>query len=385
MFQKTTAQNKIANLKKRVRVVQGGTSSSKTYSIIPMLIDYAIKTPLSEISIVAESVPHLRRGAMKDFIKIMIATGNFIDSNFNKTNLVYHFTNGSYIEFFSADMPDRLRGARRDVLFINECNNIVFDSYYQLAIRTKKFIYLDYNPTNEFWVHTELVNDSDTEFIILTYKDNEALDKAIVKEIEKAREKAKTSAYWRNWWLVYGLGQTGLTQGIIFPDFKIIDTIPQEARLLGVGIDFGFTNDPTTAIELYKYNDTYIANEILYKTGLTNNDIYNHLKHINSFFVADSAEPKSIFELQQYGLNIVGANKGADSINFGIQLLQSKNICLTSQSTNLIKEQRNYSWDTDKQGKALQKPIDRYNHCCDALRYIATNVINNNTGKYHII
>lgn len=385
MFQKTTAQNKIAALKKRIRVVQGGTSSSKTYSIIPMLIDYAIKTPLSEISIVAESVPHLRRGAMKDFIKIMIETGNFIDSNFNKSNLVYHFTNGSYIEFFSADMPDKLRGARRDVLFVNECNNISFDSYYQLAIRTKKFIYLDYNPTNEFWVHTELVKDTDTDFIILTYKDNEALDKAIVKEIEKARDKAKTSSYWKNWWLVYGLGQTGLTQGIIFPDFKIIDTIPQEARLLGVGIDFGFTNDPTTAIELYKYNDTYIANEILYKTGLTNNDIYNHLKHINSFFVADSAEPKSIVELQQYGLNIVGANKGADSINFGIQLLQSKNISVTSQSINLIKEQRNYSWDTDKQGKALQKPIDRYNHCCDALRYIATNVINNNTGKYHII
>ena len=385
MLIKTTAQRKIFKLKKRVRIVRGGTSASKTFSIIPFLITHAYNEPNSEISIVAETIPHLKRGALRDFLKIMDLVGLYNDASFNKSSLIYTFQNGSYIEFFSADSESKLRGARRDVLFINECNNIVFDSYYQLAIRTKKFIYLDYNPTTEFWVHTELVNDSDTDFIILTYKDNEALDKAIVKEIEKAREKAKTSAYWRNWWLVYGLGQTGLTQGIIFPDFKIIDTIPQEARLLGVGIDFGFTNDPTTAIELYKYNDTYIANEILYKTGLTNNDIYNHLKHINSFFVADSAEPKSIFELQQYGLNIVGANKGADSINFGIQLLQSKNICLTSQSTNLIKEQRNYSWDTDKQGKALQKPIDRYNHCCDALRYIATNVINNNTGKYHII
>ena len=382
MFIKTTAQTKIARLNKRVRVVQGGTSSSKTYSILPLLIDYAVKNPLAEISIVSESIPHLRRGAMKDFIKIMIETGNYIDAHFNKTNLKYVFHNGAYIEFFSADQPDRLRGARRDILFVNECNNIAFESYHQLAIRTKKFIYLDYNPTSEFWVHSELLPDAETDFVILTYKDNEALDQAIVKEIEKAKEKAKTSSYWENWWKVYGLGQTGLVQGIIFPDWKVIDILPSEARLLGVGIDFGFTNDPTTAIALYKYNDEYILDELIYSTGLLNRDIYNRLKDIRCMIVADSAEPKSIQELQTYGLNIMGAVKGADSINHGIQLLQGEVIKMTARSTNLIKEARNYSWDKDKFGNSVSKPIDTYNHCIDATRYVASSIIKKNVGKY---
>src|SRR6056297_1395877 len=204
MFQATTAQRKISKLRKRIRIVQGGTSSSKTFSIIPMLVQYAIQRPQSEISIVSESIPHLKRGAIRDFKKIMIWTQNWIDQNFNRSTHTYNFTNGSFMEFFSADQSDKLRGARRDVLFINECNNIDFESYQQLAIRTKKFIYLDYNPTSKFWVHNELMDDAD--FVVLTYKDNEALEQSIVKEIEKARDKAKYSEYWANWWKVYGLG-----------------------------------------------------------------------------------------------------------------------------------------------------------------------------------
>lgn len=382
MFRKTTAQTKIAKLRKRVRVVQGGTSASKTFSIIPFLITYAINTPNQVISIVAESMPHLKRGAIKDFLNIMQMTGLYQDSQFNRTDFKYKFQSGSYIEFFSADQPDRLRGARRDVLFVNECNNVSFEAYHQMAIRTAKFIYLDYNPTAEFWVHTELLGDIDTDFVILTYKDNEALDPAIVKEIEKAQEKAKTSEYWNNWWKVYGLGETGLLQGVIFPNWKVIDTLPPEARLICGGLDFGYTNDPSAGVLMYKYNDSYIMDEVVYQTEMVNQDLYHALKEFKTNWIADSAEPKSIEELRRAGLNILPTAKGSDSILYGIQLLQGKNIVVTKRSTNIIKEMRNYSWDKNKQGETLQKPIDRFNHAMDAIRYIALNNFNNNYGKY---
>jgi phage terminase large subunit len=383
MFKKTTAQSKIANLKKRVRVVRGGTSASKTFSIIPFLITHALNEPKQEISIVAETIPHLRRGAMRDFLKIMDMTNLLKDEQFNKSSLTYTFANGSYIEFFSADNASKLRGARRDVLFVNECNNITWESYYQLAIRTRKFIYLDYNPVSEFWVDTELLNDSDTDFVVLTYKDNEALDASIVKEIEKARDKAETSDYWRNWWLVYGLGQIGTLEGVIFNNWKQIDKIPQEARLLGHGMDFGYTNDPTTIISLYKYNEQFILHEALYQKGMSNRDIYNVAKNLGGYFVADSAEPKSIAELQSYGLAVMGAEKGSGSVLHGIQALQSVELLVTSQSTNLIKELRNYTWDRDKNGTLLHKPIAAYDHCIDGSRYIAQKyILNQSIGSY---
>jgi len=389
MLQKTTAQDKIGVLRKRVRIVRGGTSSSKTFSIIPMLIHHAVTNPKQEISVVAETIPHLRRGALRDFLKIMDMIGMYDDTCYNKSTMTYKFNSGSFIEFFSADNPAKLRGARRDVLFVNECNNIDWESYYQLAIRTRKFIYLDYNPVAEFWVDTELIKDNDAEMIVLTYKDNEALDASIVKEIEKARDKAETSSYWANWWRVYGLGEIGNLQGVVIDNWQQCDAVPIDAKLVAYGTDFGFTNDPTTLIAVYKQEGKLWVDELLYRTNMTNSEIGNFYKTQNigrSEIICDSAEPKSIEELRRQGFNVHPAMKGPDSIKIGIDILKRYEIMVTKRSTNLIKELRSYLWETDRDGKLTGKPIDHNNHAIDALRYIGLNKLNNRpAGKYATI
>jgi phage terminase large subunit len=385
MFRKTTAIRKILNLKKRIKIIQGGTSAGKTFGIIPVLIDKAARHEGLEISIVAETIPHLRRGALRDFLKIMKWTGRFFEDRFNKSLLRYEFANGSVIEFFSADDSSKLRGARRDILYINECNNVTFDSYNELAIRTRKEVYLDFNPANEFWVHTELKDEPDSDFLILTYKDNEALDQSIIEQIEKNRDKAKTSSYWANWWKVYGEGQLGMLEGVVFSNWKQIDTIPKEAKLLGIGLDFGYTNDPTAIIEIYNYNGQRIVNELVYQTGLLNSEIAKLLpKHVPVY--ADSSEPKSIDEIKRYGITIKGVTKGKDSINYGIDVIQRNEYLVTANSGNLIKELRSYVWDTDKQGKRLNKPINFNDHAIDAFRYheMETLGIGANYGSYAI-
>lgn len=385
MFTRTTAINKIRKLEKRIKIIQGGTSAGKTFGILPVLIDKAIKQPNLEVSVVAESIPHLRRGALRDFEKIMKWTNRFVDDRFNKTLLKYEFSNGSFIEFFSADDASKLRGARRDVLYINECNNVTFESYNELAIRTRKEIFLDFNPSNEFWVHTELKDEHDSDFLILTYLDNEALDQSIVEQIEKNREKAATSNYWANWWKVYGEGQLGMLEGVVFNNWQLIDKIPTEARLLGIGLDFGYTNDPSAIIEVYNYNGKRIVNEVAYQTGMLNSDIARMLPK-KVIVYADSSEPKSIDEIRKHGITIKGVTKGKDSINYGIDVMQQQDYLVTSNSTNLIKELRSYIWDTDKTGKRLNKPIDHHNHAIDALRYheMETVGINSNYGKYNV-
>ena len=386
MFQRTTAINKILALKKRIKIVQGGTSAGKTYGILPILIDRAAKTPNTEISVVSESIPHLRRGALRDFLKIMKSINRYVDERYNKTLLKYEFANGSFIEFFSADDSSKLRGGRRSVLYINECNSVSFESFNELSIRTKDEVFLDYNPTAEFWVQTELEGQEDAEKIILTYKDNEALDKGIIDQIEKNIKKAETSNYWRNWVRVYVHGEMGQLEGVVFSNWKPIDTIPNEARLIGIGVDFGYTNDPTSIIEVYKMNETRILNEVTYQTGLLNSDIAKILPRDVPVY-ADSAEPKSIADIQRYGITIKGVTKGRDSINYGIDVMQRENYLVTSQSTNLIKELRSYCWDTDKTGKRLNKPIDNFNHAIDAVRYheMETLGMNKNYGSYNIL
>ena len=386
-IQKTLALDKLRKLDKRIKIIRGGSSAGKTIAILLILIDYAIRNPGSEISIVSESVPHLRRGCLKDFLNILKALNRYDERKYNRTILKYEFSNGSYIEFFSTDQPDKLRGARRSDLFLNECNNVTFDSYQQLAIRTSNNIWLDYNPTNLFWVDKELIGQEDTDFLTLTYKDNDSLPETIVNEIEKARYKAKTSTYWANWWKVYGLGEIGSLEGACIPDWKSIDKIPDDARLLCGGLDFGYSVDPSVIINLYKWNDAYIFDEILYRKGMLNRDISYFIRQNNIGYniYADSAEPKSIQELRNYGHKVFPVSKGRDSVVYGINLINQNEIYITSRSKNLIRELQGYVWDKDKEGNNLQKPTGLHPDCIDACRYaLMMELQNPNRGRYII-
>jgi phage terminase large subunit len=388
-FQHTTAIKRIRRMTARKKVIQGGTSAGKTYAILAVLIHIAAKAK-TEISVVSESIPHLRRGAMKDFGKVMQWTNRWRDEGWNKTLLTYTFANGSTIEFFSADQEAKLRGARRQVLYINEANNIDFEAYHQLAIRTSEAIYIDFNPVSEFWAHTEVLAEQDSELIVLTYRDNEALPATIRDDIEAAQVKAATSTYWANWWKVYGLGEVGSLQGVVFDDWKQVDGIDFAGdKLVAIGLDWGYTNDPTAVVAVYKRGSAILLHELLYQNGLTNQDIADHLRKLGIGrswpIIADSAEPKSIEEVHRLGFNIHPATKGADSIRNSIDILKRQPLLVTRESTNLIKELRNYTWDTDKTGASLGVPIDRYNHAIDAVRYVALNKLSANAGGRYVI
>jgi phage terminase large subunit len=365
MFQLTTATQKIARLTKRIRAVQGGTSASKTISILLLLIDAAQRdiTP-TLTSIVSESFPHLKRGVMRDFLAIMEQHSYYDDARWNKTDFIYTFETGSRIEFFSADQASKVRGPRRDRLFINEANNVPYEAFDQLEVRTKDYIYLDWNPTTEFWFYTELLGKrNDVDHVTVTYRDNEALDEAIVRTIEQRRHN-------KAWWQVYGEGQLGEIETRIFTGWEIVDDIPHQARLECYGLDFGYTNDPTAIVAIYYFNGGYILDEITYQRALDNHAIANILKGQPQAIVkADSAEPKSIDEIYSYGINILPANKGPGSVLQGIQKVQQQRISVTKRSVNLLKEYRNYVWITDKDGRIINEPLDLNNHCMDAIRY----------------
>lgn len=369
-FQLTTATRKIAKLNKRIRAVQGGTSASKTISILLYLIDLAQSDKEPTLtSVVSESFPHLKRGAMRDFLMIMEEHHYFDPKRWNKSDYTYTFETGSKIEFFSADQPGKVRGPRRDRLFLNECNNVPYEAFDQLEVRTKEFIFLDWNPTNEFWFYGEVKDREDVDWITLTYRDNEALSQQIVDAIEQRKHKTQ-------WWKVYGEGELGEVEGKIFRDWKVIDEIPHEARLERYGLDFGYSNDPSALVAIYRYNGGYIIDEILYRKGMTNKQLADVIKtQDDAVVVADSAEPKSIDEIASYGVSIVPVKKGRDSVSQGIQVVQEQRVSVTKRSINVIKEYRNYLWETDKDGRILNKPEHLFSHSMDAIRYGFDNLV----------
>lgn len=370
MLAKTSSLQKHRKLQKRVRISQGGSSAGKTLSILWLLLEYATKYPNKLISVCAINYPHLRRGAMRDFKNILDdhSLWGYYKIEHNVAQSTYTFFNGTQIEFIALN-EFTARGARRDVLFINECNLVSFETYQQLEIRTKEFIWLDFNPTSEFWAHTDLRGKDFVDFIITTYKDNEKLDKRIVESIESRKHN-------KNWWRVYGEGQIGELEGLVYSNWKEIDTIPDEAEYVGAGVDFGFTNDPTAIVGVYKYNNGFILDEICYKTGLHNSDIAEILKQQPvGLVVADSAEPKSISEIKQAGYeNIIGVTKTSQDRNkswkrWMVEKVGEYDISYTSSSTNLRKEYLSYMWKTDKTGKTLNEPMDGNDHLMDALGY----------------
>ena len=363
-YEITSAIHKIAKLKKRIRAVQGGTSAGKTLGIISVLIDLAQQDEVPTItSIVSESFPHLKRGAMLDFTSLMQQQGYFKDKRWNKTDCTYTFETGSKIEFFSVDQPGKVRGPRRDRLFINEANNTPYETFDQLEVRTKEFVFLDWNPVSEYWYYDKVANRPDCEHLILTYKDNEGLDKRIIESIEQRRDR-------KGWWQVYGMGELGEVEGQIYKNWAIIDDIHHNARLERYGLDYGYTNDSTAIVAVSYYDGGYLLDEICFQKGLSNKQIADILLNQPlAPVVPDSAEPKSNDELTSYGVTVIPAQKGPGSVNRGIQFVQGQRCSVTKRSVNIIKEYRNYLWEVDKNGKVLNEPEHQYSHSMDAIRY----------------
>lgn len=388
MFRRTTAINKLLKLNNRKKVIQGGTSAGKTYGIIPILIDFAAKNPRVIITVVAESIPAVRNGAVRIFQDVMIDTNRWIEGHWIGNPMEYKFTNGAIIQFTSFDSVGKAKASgKRDVLFLNEANHIDFQIADALMIRSKQ-TWIDYNADSEFWAHTETLTENNSEFLVLKYTDNEAIPDETLEDIEIKLSKAYhnphgnrldpeniKNTYWHNWCRVYVDGEIGNLEGLIFKSFNLVEEMPETDRCVR-GLDFGFTNDPTAIVDVYFSNGEIYLDEIMYRTGMTNQDIIQFLKtqtYIKT--VADSSEPKSIEEIRRSGISIEGAVKGQDSIRRGLDLMQTYTINVTKRSVNLIKELRAYKWAMDRAGNQLNEPIDFNNHCIDSARYAVEKLV----------
>lgn len=394
MIKVTTALNKICALKKRIWCLQGSQGAAKTYSACIIIIDLLAQEKNKEYYIVSSELSKMRDTVLKDFVNII--TDRQIDcrmTGIEHGSPKIIFSTGSFVRFIGLDKDDVGKGLRSDLVYVNEANKINFESYRELTSRAKRII-IDYNPNVEFWAHKEVIPREDCDFLKLTFLDNEYLSKEERAEILIYKTKGYNedgtikSEYWANKWQVYGLGNTGGIEGVIFESFKEIDQVPEGARLLGHGMDFGYTNDPTAITSIYKYNDSIILDEEIYSTGLLNSDVIRLCKQQSIgtalYIYADAAEPKSIAEIKRGGIRIMPAKKGADSINFGIGLIQEQDIIITKRSKNVIKEFQSYTWAKTRTGERLNKPIDMNNHAIDGIRYCIMELFGKPKGVYHV-
>lgn len=382
LIQTNKVFNHLKRSDKKIVVEQGGTRSGKTYNILLWVIFYYTERETNKtITICRKTFPSLRASSMRDFFEILRDQDLYNEDFHNKSSHEYYL-NGNLIEFISLDQPQKLRGRKRDLLYINEANELSYEDWQQLIFRTEGRIILDYNPSDSFhWIYDKVIPRDDCDFFQTTYLDNPFLSAETISEIERLRDTDED--YWRT----YGLGERGMSRATVF-QFGTME-IPENAKFLAYGLDFGFVNDPSALIAVYESQGNLYFDELVYRTGMTNNDIANLFTSLGidrrSEVYADSAEPKSIEELYRRGFNIKPTTKGPDSVNAGIDIMKRYKLFITPRSTNLEKEMRNYKWVEDKNGNLLNKPIDAFNHAIDAARYAIFSKKNNpNFGRYSV-
>ena len=357
--------------KERIVINQGGTSSGKTYTLVDMLFLLAMQKAKNTITVVGQDIPNLKVGAYRDAKNIW---GNspiyqqWFDKP-NETDRVFRCINGSLIEFKSYTDEQDAKSGKRQYLFVNEANGIPYSIYWQLATRTSKKIFIDYNPSCRFWVHEELIGKPDVKLIISDHRHNPFLTEDMHQRIESISDPEL--------WRVYARGLTGKIQGLVYSNWELCDDLPLEYKKRWIGLDFGFTNDPTAILDVRLSNGDLWVDELVYQSGLTNptisKELLAHGVESQVEIVADSAEPKSIAELQALRHRIEPAKKGADSVSTGIDILKRYKLRVTRRSKGMRKELLAYKWKVDKQGNSTNVPIDQFNHALDALRYVALN------------
>lgn len=376
----------LKSCKKRLSIHQGGSRSGKTFSCVQVLAEWCAANPNAgwTISVVRKTFPSLRGSVLRDFVEVLTSQGWYTERNHNKTEQTYNLF-GNMWEFISVDTPDRIRGRKRQICYVNEINELSRDETYQLLMRTTEKFICDFNPSMEYsYIYDELIPRDDANFFVSTYRDNPFLNKQTIAEIERLKDTDE------NYWRVFGLGQKGISRDTVFVTHTYKER-PEQAKLLAYGLDWGYATDPTALVAVYilgdLQGDIYIE-EVMYETGMTNQDLAQYMRQLgitrSTEVIADSAEPKSIEELRREGFNVKPAKKGPDSVRAGIDIMRRRKLYVKADSVNVGKEFRNYKWKSDKDGRLMGQPIDLYNHAVDATRYVCLNKLAKRTGHYVI-